>query len=137
MSGKSTIGRRARARVIVAGPRPKTDEKARDWYRALIVSAGFFVLATLGFLLSRATDYPTPSHTTNGELDAELFTGTITSYPDDKRECRERFFDNKSGKMTQPEPCGLRALNLRALDGNGAPTPSNSIDAIRKSFSNH
>jgi hypothetical protein len=134
MSGKSTIGWRASARVIVAGQRLKTDEKAQDRYRALIVSTGFVVLATLGFLLARPTDYRTPSHATTRESDAELFTGTITSYPDDKRECRERFFDNKTGKMTQPEPCGLRALKLRALNGNGAQTPSNSIDAIRKSF---
>jgi hypothetical protein len=136
MSDKSTIGRRlaahpARARIIVAGPRPKTDQKAHDWYRALIVIAGFFVLATLGFLLARAANHPAPSHTTNAELDAELFTGTIISYPDDKRECREQFFDNKTGKMTQPERCGVRALNRR-----GAPAPSNSIDAVRKSFLN-
>jgi hypothetical protein len=66
------------------------------------------------------------------ELDDELFTGTIRTNPDDKRECREQFFDNRSGKMTMPEPCGLRAVN-----GKGAPTPSNSFDAIRKSFLNH
>jgi hypothetical protein len=134
MSGKSTIGRRASVQVIVAGQRLKADEKAQDRYRALVVSTGFVVLATLGFLLARPTDYRTPSHTTNGESDAGLFTGTITSYPDDKRACRERFFDNKTGRMTQPEPCGLRARNLRALKGNGAQIPSNSIDAIRKSF---
>jgi hypothetical protein len=135
MSGKSTIGRRlvanpARARIIVAGPRPKSDQTAHDWYRALVVIAAFLILATLGFLLSR--NYPTPSYTTNAELDAELFTGTIISHPDDKRECREHFFDNKTGKMTQPERCGVRAFN-----GKGAPAPSNSIDAIRKSFLNH
>jgi hypothetical protein len=136
MSDKSTIGRRlvanpARARVIVARPRPRPDQKADDRYRALIVIAGFFVLATLVFLLVMAADYPTPSHTTKAELDAELYTGTIISYPDDQRECHEQFFDNKTGKMTQPERCGLRARS-----GKGAPAPSNSMDAIKKSFSN-
>jgi hypothetical protein len=99
-------------------------------YRALVTIAGFFVLATLGFFLVRTTSYPTPSQTMNAELDDELFTGTIRTNPDDKRGCREQFFDNRSGKMTMPEPCGLRALN-----GKRAPAPSNSIDAIRKSFS--
>ena len=74
------------------------------------------------------------SHRMNVELDDELFTGTIRTNPDDKG-CREQFFDNRCGKITQPQPCGLRALNLRAANGNGAPAPPNSIDAIRKSFS--
>ena len=137
MSDKSIIGRRpgatpARARVIVADPRLKADQKAHARYRAMVTIAGFFVLATLGIVLARTTNYTKPSQTMNAELDDELFTGTIRTNPDDKRGCREQFFDNRSGKMTMPEPCGLRALN-----GKGAPTPSNSFDAIRKSFLNH
>jgi hypothetical protein len=136
MSDQSTIGRRlvanpARARLIVARPGPRPHQKADDRYRALIVIAGCFVLATLVFLLVRAIDYPAPSHMTKAELDAELYTGTIISYPDDQRECREQFFDNKTGKMTQPERCGLRARS-----GKGAPALSSSMDAIKKSFSN-
>jgi|ERR1700722_2785833 hypothetical protein len=142
MSDKPIIGRRpgaipVRVPVIVADPRLKADQKAQDRNRAQVTIAGFFVLATLGFFLARTTSYLAPAQTINAELNDELFTGTIRTNPDDKRECREQFFDNRSGKMTQPEPCGLRALNLRALNGNGAQAPSNSIDAIRKSFSNH
>jgi hypothetical protein len=140
MSDKSIIGRRpgsnpASARVIVADPRLKADQKAHARYRALVTIAGFSVLATLGLSLAKTTNYPTPSQTINAEIGDELFTGTIRTNPDDQRGCREQFFDNRIGKMTQPEPCGLRALNLRALNGNGAPAPSNSIEAIRKSFS--
>jgi hypothetical protein len=131
MGGKSTIGRPltacpARARVI-AGPRPNT-----EWYTALFIAAGFFVLATLGFLSARAFGDPTASYTANAESSAELYTGTVISYPDSKRECREQLFDNKTGKMTKSEPCGLRALS-----GTGAPAPSSSIGlAIKKTFSN-
>jgi hypothetical protein len=119
------------ARVIVADPRLKADQKAHDRYRALVTIAGFFVLASLGFFLARTTNYLTLSQTMNAELDDELFTGTIRTNPDDKRECREQFFDNRSGKMTMPEPCGLRAFN-----GKGAKTPLNSLAAISKAFSN-
>jgi hypothetical protein len=119
------------ARVIVVDPRLKADQKAHDRYRALVTIAGFFILATLGFFLARTTNYLTLSQTINAEFDDELFTGTIRTNPDDKTECREQFFDNRSGKMTMPEPCGLRAFN-----GKGAKTPSNSLAAIRKAFSN-
>jgi hypothetical protein len=128
---KSTIGRplvanQGRARVV-AGPRPRT-----EWYSALFIGAGFLVLGTLGFVSAKALGGPTPSRTANAELSAELYTGTVISNPDYKSECRERLFDNKTGKMTRPEPCGWRALN-----GNGAPVRSNSIGlAIKKSFSN-
>jgi len=131
MGGKSTIGRPltaypARARVI-AGPRPNT-----EWYTALFIAAGFFVLATLGFLSARAFGDPTASYTANAESSAELYTGTVISNPDYKSECRERLFDNKTGRMTKSEPCGWRALN-----GNSASARSNSIGlAIKKSFSN-
>jgi hypothetical protein len=119
------------ARLIVADPRLKADQKAKDRYRALVTIAGFFALAILGFLVARMTNYPTLSQTMNAELDDELFTGTIRTNPDDKRECREQFFDNRSGKMTMPEPCGLRTFN-----GKAPRTPSNSLAAIRKAFSN-
>jgi hypothetical protein len=137
MNDKSKIGRRlganpATARVIVADPRLKADQKVHDRYRALVTVAGISVFVSLGFLLARSTGHPTPSQTRNAQLDDELFTGTIRTNPDDKMECREQFFDNRIGKMTVPEPCGLRAVN-----GKGAPTPSNSLNAIRKSFSNH
>jgi hypothetical protein len=135
MSDRYIIGRRpgpARARVIAADPRLKADQKARDRYRALSTIAGFFVLATLGFFLARTTNYPTRSQTMNAELDDELFTGTIRTNPDDNRECREQFFDNRIGKISMPEPCGLRAFNRK-----GALTPSSSLAAIRKAFSNH
>jgi hypothetical protein len=134
MSDKSIVVRRpgahpVQARAIVADPRLKADQKARDRHHALVTIAGFFVLATLGFLLARMTNHLTPSQTLNSESEDELFTGTIRTNPDDKRECREQFFDNRSGKMTMPEPCGLQALN-----GKSAATPSNSINAIRKAF---
>ena len=131
MSGKFTAGRPlaampARVRVI-AGPRPKT-----EWYSALFIVAGFFVLGTLGFLSARALGDPTRSRSANADLGGELYTGTVTSNPDYKSECRERLFDNKTGRMTKPEPCGWRALN-----GNGAPAPPNSVGlAIKKAFSN-
>src|SRR5580704_13612493 len=131
MSSKSTIGRPlatnpGRGRAI-ARPRPKN-----EWYSALFITAGFFVLGTLGILSARALGGPTTSRTANAELGGELYTGTVISNPDYKSECRERLFDNKTGKMTKSEPCGLRALN-----GNGAPARSNSIGlAIKKSFSN-
>jgi hypothetical protein len=137
MNDKSKSGRRlganpAGARVIVADPRLKADLKAHDQYRALVTVAGFLVLASLGLLLAMTTDHLKPSQTRNAELDDDLFTGSIRTNSDDKMECREQFFDNRSGKMTVPEPCGLRAVN-----GKGASTPSISLDAIRKSFSNH
>jgi hypothetical protein len=82
-------------------------------------------------LSARAINHPTQP--TSPELSAELYTGTIVSNPDYKKDCRERFFDNRTGKMTKPEPCGWRALS-----GNTA-APSNVMgpgDAIKKAFSN-
>jgi hypothetical protein len=130
MGGRLTIGRPlaanpARARVI-AGPRPRT-----EWYSALFITAGFLVLGALGFLSARALGDPTRSRTANAGPSAELYTGTVISNPDYKSECRERLFDNRTGRMTPPEPCGWRALN-----GNGAPAPSNAVGlAIKKAFS--
>ena len=104
MNDKSKSGRRleanpARARVIVADSRLKADLKAHDRYRALVTFAGFLVLASLGFLLERTTDHRTHSQTRNAVLDDESFTGTIRTNSDDKMECREQLFDNRSGKI--------------------------------------
>jgi len=141
MSEKSTTGDPlvavpATARVTVAGPRPKAEQKAQDWRRALIVIAGFFVLAALGLILATATatNHPIASNSTNATPSGELRTAKVISYSNDKKECREQVFDNKTGQMTKPEPCGLRALN-----SNGPPAPSDSInrlEAISKAFSN-
>jgi hypothetical protein len=137
MNNQSKIGRRlganpATARIIIADPGLKAEQKAQDRYRALVAIAGICVLASLGFLLARTTEHLTPSQTRNVVSDDDLFTGTIRTNPDDKMECREQFFDNRSGKMTVPEPCGLRAINAK-----GQPSSSISLDAIRKSFSKH
>ena len=129
MSSKSTIGRPLVANPgrprVVTGPRPRT-----EWYSALFIGAGFLVLGTLGFVSAKALGGPTPSRTANAELSAELYTGTVISNPDYKSECRERLFDNKTGRMTKSEPCGWRALN-----GNSASARSIGL-AIKKSFSN-
>jgi hypothetical protein len=139
MSEKSSTGDPAIAdpalAATVARPRPKADQKAQDWHRARVVIAGFFVLAAIAFLLAMATNYPTSPPTTSAMLGSEPRTGKIISYYGENKECREQAFDNKTGQMTKPEPCGLRALN-----SDGALVPSDSsdrLDAIRKAFSNH
>jgi hypothetical protein len=136
MSGKPAIGRYLATgpAVVITRPRPRTVQKANERYSALGITAGFFVLATLGFLSARAINHPTPSQPMSAELSAELYTGTIISNPYYKRECREQFFDNRTGKMTKPEPCGWRALS-----GDGSAARSNVMgprDAIKKAFSN-
>jgi hypothetical protein len=137
MSIKSTTGDHidpARARATVPGPKPKADQKAQDWHRALIVVAGFFVLAALGFVLATTTDFPMLSPTTNAMIGGELHTAAVISYSTDKKECREQVFDNKTGQMTKPEPCGLRALNSTGASASSYSV--NRLDAIKKAFSN-
>jgi hypothetical protein len=134
MSEKSTnsdpvVADPAPAPVMVARPKLKTDRKAQDWRRAGIVIAGFFVLATIGFVLAMVTTYPKPAPTTNAMLGGKLSTGKIVSYSGEDKECRQQVFNNETGQMTKPEPCDMQVLDPASSN------PVNRLDAISKAFS--
>jgi len=136
MSEKSTtsdpaIAGPTPALVMVARPKPKTEQKAQDWRRARIVIAGFLVFAVIGFVLAMVTTYPKPSPTptTNAMLGGKLSTGKIVSYSGEAKECRQQVFDNETGQMSKPEPCDMQGLDPVSV------SPASRLDAISKAFS--
>jgi hypothetical protein len=121
-------------REVAVRPQSKAKQKATDRQRALVVVAGFGLMAAIGALFALSAEYPMSSHTTDVISNNNLRTGKITSSSIDDENCREQEFDNQTGRMTRSE----QSCDTNAFDSSGVMVPSGTIhrlDAISKSFS--
>jgi hypothetical protein len=120
--------------VAAIKPRLKANSKGQDWHRARIVIAGFVTFAVVGGVLTLVTTYPQPSPpATNAMLGGKLSVGKIMSYVGPDKECRQQVFDNVTGQMTKPAPCGMSEFG-----GSDAPDSANGsrrLDSFSKTFS--
>ena len=139
-AGNLPVARSAPSGATPAQPRPANQRK-QERRRALIISCGMLLLATLTAVMVVAVEYPVSGHSSNTPRigiavpDSDVRTAKITRDPDGKG-CWQQSFDNQSGRMSRSQqPC-----EATALDSNGAPVPLGTIhrlDAISKSFSGH
>lgn len=137
-AGNLPISRSAPAGATPAQPRPANQRK-QERRRALIISCGMLLLATLTAAMVVVVEYPVSGHSSNSPQigmampDSDVRTAKITRDPDGKG-CWQQSFDNQSGRMSRSQqPC-----EATAFDSNGNPVPVGTIhrlDAISKSFS--
>jgi hypothetical protein len=124
--------------VAPAQPRSATQRK-QERRRALIISCGMLLLATLTAAVVITVEHPISVRSSSPQTpmampDADVRTAKITRDSEDGKGCWQRIFDNQSGRMTRSQqPC-----EAPAYDSHGSPVPLGTIhrlEAISKSFS--
>jgi hypothetical protein len=113
-------------------------QRKQERRRALIISCGMLLLATLTAAMVVTVQYPMSVHSNSPQTamampDGDVRTAKITRDSDGKG-CWQQIFDNQSGRMTRSQqPC-----EATAYDSHGTPVPLGTIhrlEAISKSFS--
>jgi hypothetical protein len=123
-----------------AQPRSATHRK-QERRRALIISCGMLLLATLTAVVVVTVEHPMSVHSSSPQTatampDSDVRTAKITRDSEDGKGCWQQIFDNQTGRMKRSQqPC-----EASAHDSNGTPLPLGTIhrlEAISKSFSGH
>jgi hypothetical protein len=128
------------ARSPVAAPARSATQRKQERRRALIISCGMLLLATLTAVVVVTVEHPISVHSNSPQTamampDSDVRTAKITRGSEDGRGCWQQIFDNQSGRMTRSQqPC-----EATAYDSHGPVPPGmiHRLEAISKSFSGH